>query len=364
MASDITLSATQRQTLISLQQTSRLSDRTQVRLATGREINGVTDGAEDFFSARTLQRRSGILAQRNEQVDQGISTIQAALESIDALDEFLSQLRGLVRQARSQTAEERAETTKSFDTVVEQFQNLLEDSSYQGLNLLNNENANLEVKFSENVDSELAIAGVDIYASADTYAANLLFTAGTNFSVGASALAVYSIGTPANNAAFDAQKADQVASRGREGRVSANGFAAERGNIFGGRVFDGASANGVRAVTNGLAAGESLTAGFSILSGGTNLESLNVLDERLSVAQDRLESRANVLANNVAILQTRLNYGENLINNHVSGADKIVNADLNEEAANLTATGTQYQIGVQSLGVAGQRVQSLLQLIR
>ncbi len=316
MASDITLSSTQRQTLLSLQQTSRLSDRTQIRLASGREINGVTDGAEDFFSARTLQRRSGILAQRNEQVDQGISTVQAALEGIDALDEFLSQLRGLVRQARSQTAAERAETTNSFENVSEQFRLLLEDSSYQGLNLLNNQNASLEVKFSEDVDSELTIQGVDIIVST-TLAAD-----------------------------------------------------ARAGNIFGTRSFFSGVANvvssgNVRGVTAGFAGtAGGLSQGFSVLSAATNLSSLNELDERLSAAQDNLESRANVLANNVAILQTRLNYGENLISNHVSGADKIVNADLNEEAANLTATGTQYQIGVQSLGVAGQRVQSLLQLIR
>ncbi len=320
MASDITLSSTQRQTLLSLQQTSRLSDRTQIRLASGREINGVTDGAEDFFSARTLQRRSGILAQRNEQVDQGISTVQAALEGIDALDEFLSQLRGLVRQARSQTGAERAETTNSFENVSEQFRLLLEDSSYQGLNLLNNQNASLEVKFSEDVDSELTIQGVDIIISTATVVnANNIFGGTLNF------------------------------------------FSAGAGNVV--------SSGHVRGITNGFgtvgpATERGLSGGFSALSNAINLQSLNTLDERLSFAQDRLESRANVLANNVAILQTRLNYGENLISNHVSGADKIVNADLNEEAANLTATGTQYQIGVQSLGVAGQRVQSLLQLIR
>ncbi len=340
MASDITLSSTQRQTLLSLQQTSRLSDRTQVRLATGREINGVTDGAEDFFAARTLQRRSGILSERNEQVDQGISTIQAALEGIDALDEFLSQLRGLVRQARSQTAEERAATTNSFDEVVAQFQNLLEDTSYQGLNLLNNENASLTVRFSEETTSQLNIDGVDILN--DDVSNGGVFEGRDFLDPRADILSVNRVIGQVSTAAIPA-----VAS------VFAVAF----------------QAGGVRAITDGFgtvgaATERGLSAGFSVLSNANNLNSLNELDARLSAAQDNLESRANVLANNVAILQTRLEYGENLISNHVQGADKIVNADLNEEAANLTATGTQYQIGVQSLGVAGQRVQSLLQLIR
>ncbi|MCH9853853.1 MAG: hypothetical protein K0U45_10185 [Alphaproteobacteria bacterium] len=308
MSNDITLSSAQRQTLLSLQTITNLSDRTQIRLATGRKINDVTDGPEDYFAARTLEKRAGLLNGRRDEIDQGISTIQAALEGIDALDEFLGQLRGLTRQARSQTEEERAETTRSYNSVVAQFQNLLEDTSYQGLNLLNNVTADLTVKFSEEEDSLLVIDSVNILATA----------AGT-------------------------------------------------GGVFGGRPFINNSSGSVRGIAgtiNGLNAGVGLSSGFSVLSNGTNLQSLNTLDARLSDAQDRLESRANVLGNHVAVLQTRLNYTDNLISNHITGSDKIKNADLNEEAANLTATGTQYQIGVQALGVAGQRVQSLLQVIR
>ncbi len=314
MSNDITLSSAQRQTLLSLQEISGLSDRTQIRLATGREINDVTDGPEEYFAARTLEKRAGLLDGRRAEIDQGISTIQAALEGIDALDEFIGQLRGLSRQARSQSGEERAETTKSYDSVVTQFRNLLEDTSYQGLNLLNNVTADLTVKFSEEDQSLLVIDSVNLLA----------------------------------------------------GGVASAAIAA--GNIFAGRPFT--TNNGVRAITRGFTTGlgsagaRGLSAGFSVLSNAVNLQSLNTLDERLSAAQERLESRANVLGNHVAVLQTRLNYTDNLISNHITGSDKIKNADLNEEAANLTATGTQYQIGVQALGVAGQRVQSLLQVIR
>ncbi len=300
MASDITLSSAQRRTLLSLQNTSNLSDRTQIRLATGRRINNVTDGAEDFFAARTLQTRAEILQGRREEINQGISTIQTALDGIDALDELLGQLRGLTRQARSQTDVERAETTTSYTSVVDQFEFLLEDSSYQGLNLLNSTTSSLTVNFSENTESELNIAGVNILASA-----------------------------------------------------------ASEGGIFGANEF----ISTIRNITTGYAAG-GLSAGFSTLSLAGSLEALNVLDTRLSEAQDRLETRAGVLGNNVAILRTRLDYTDDIVSGHITGADKIINADLNEEAANLTATGTQYQIGVQSLGVSGQRVQSLLQLIR
>ena len=306
MSSDITLSSAQRQTLLSLKNISNLSDRTQVRLATGRKINSVTDGAEDFFASRTLQKRAGILQGRREQIDQGISTIQAALDGIDALDELLSQLRGLSRQARSQTAEERAETTNSYNSVVTQFAHLLDDTSYQGLNLLDDNQNSLSVKFSEQEESLLTIDGVNIAA------------------LTASEGGIFAISSGAGRVALSA----------------------------------------LRNITTGFTTG-GLSQGFSVLSASTQIQDvLNSLDQRISDAQERLETRAGVLGNNVAILRTRLDYTDSVIAGHISGSDKIVNADLNEEAANLTATGTQYQIGVQSLGVSGQRVQSLLQLIR
>ena len=325
MASDITLSSAQRQTLQSLQRTSRLSDRTQIRLATGRSVNSVTDGAEAFFGARTLQNRAGILSDRRDSIDQGVSTIQAALEGIDALDDLLGQLRGLSRQARSQTGFERSETTKSFQSVLEQFTNLLGDASYQGLNLLNNVQTSLTVEFSELGESDLTINGVDILAT-----------------TGATAGAI-----------FDAEVINAHT-------TSAAGLT--RSNIL--HIVEGFSTltTGIFSTLTFVQGG--LTNGFSVLSNATNLSGLDVLDTRLSTAQTNLQTRANSLGSNVAILQTRLDFTDGLVNHLVTGSDKIINADLNEEAANLTATGTQYQIGVQSLGTSGQRIQSLLQLIR
>ena len=325
MASDITLSSAQRQTLQSLQRTSKLSDRTQIRLATGRSVNNVTDGAEAYFSSRTLQNRATVLSGRSDSIDQGISTVQAALEGIDALDELLGQLRGLARQARSQTEFERSETTNSFEDVLEQFTHLLGDTSYQGLNLLNNVQTSLTVEFSELGESDLTINGV-----------NILATTGA-----------------VSGAVFDGEVINAHT-------TSAAGLT--RSNIL--HIVQGFSTltTGIFSTLTFVQGG--LTNGFSVLSNASNLSALDVLDETISTAQSRLQTRANSLGSNVAILQTRINFTDGLTNHLVTGSDKIINADLNEEAANLTATGTQYQIGVQSLGTSGQRIQSLLQLIR
>ncbi|MCH9853851.1 MAG: hypothetical protein K0U45_10175 [Alphaproteobacteria bacterium] len=303
MSSDITLSSAQRSTLVSLKQTSKLSDRTQVRLATGNRINDVTDGAEGFFSARALDNRAEILLERRGGIDQGLSTLQATLDGIDALDELLGQLRGLVRQARSQSAVERQETTRSYENVVEQFRLILNDTTYQGVNLLNNTQTSLSIEFSDRDDSDIDINGVNILAS--------------------------------------------IASDGG--------------------IFNTGLLSNIRNINTGFPAtppNQGLSQGFSVLSNANSLLAVDELERVLSDAQERLETRANSLGNNVAILQTRIDFTDSVSTELIAGADKITTADLNEEAANYTAIGTQYQIGVQSLATSAQRLQALLQVIR
>ena len=308
MSSDITLSSAQRSTLVSLKRTSNLSDRTQVRLATGNRVNDVTDGAEEYFSARALDNRAEVLLDRRTNIDQGLSTLKTMLDGIDSLDEMLGQLRGLVRQSRSQSAVERAETTKTYTTVLEQFQLILDDTTYQGINLLNNIDSSLNIEFSDRPDSDIEVNGVNILSNIVTNGAIFVNSAGT-------------------------------------GQFLSN----------------------IRNITTGFPAAppnQGLSQGFSVLSNANSLLAVDQLDRILSGAQERLETRANSLGNNVAILQTRLEFTDNVSTELITGADKITTADLNEEAANYTAVGTQYQIGVQSLATSAQRSQALLQVIR
>ena len=325
MASDITLTSAQRQTLLSLQESSRLSDRTQIRLATGNKINDVTDGAEGYFSARSLDKRGDIFAERKDRVDQGVSVIQTALEGIDALDELLGQLRGLTRQARGQTGYERSQTTISFENVLEQFRLLLNDTSYQGVNLLNNTTSELTVEFSDKNESDLTIQGVNILAS----------------------------GGRANGSIF----ANTVINA-----HTASEYGLFRSNIL--HIVQGFSTLTTGAFSTLTNPTGGLTNGFSNLSFANNLTAIDELDFSLSTAQNNLQIRASRLGADVAILQARLTFTGGIVNHLVTGADKITSADLNEEAANLTATGTRYQIGVQALGTTSQRLQSLLQVIR
>lgn len=64
------------------------------------------------------------------------------------------------------------------------------------------------------------------------------------------------------------------------------------------------------------------------------------------------------------ILQNRENFTKALINTLQNGADDLVLADMNEEAANSLALQTKQQLGQAALGLATRNDQAVLQLLR
>jgi flagellin len=71
---------------------------------------------------------------------------------------------------------------------------------------------------------------------------------------------------------------------------------------------------------------------------------------------------AQQFGTNSAMLQIRIDFTKNLINTLRSGASELVNADLNEESANLLSLQTRQELGTISLSIAQQSEQSILRL--
>lgn len=299
--SDIALTAAQRTSLLSLQRTQFLSDRTQTRLSTGRAINTVVDDAVNFFRARSLTDRSSDFSLRRDEIDQGISSLNTALQATEAVDDLLNQLKGIVEAARSQSTQERQSATTQFIEVGRQVFELIEDASYQGLNLLNSTNSTLDVAFGVRTSSRLQVNGFDLNATA----AN---TTNGIFSV---------------QAFFTANSSFAISNFGISGG-SFTSFGADNANVS--------------FATTATAA----------------------IDSSIS----RLRAAAATLGSNVAILQTRLDFTDSYVNELSTGSDKLTLADLNEEGANLVALQTRQQLGIQSLAISGQQQQAILALLQ
>ena len=97
--SGITLSASIRQNLLSLQNTTRLLDATSNRLSTGLKVNSALDNPGSFFTARSLTNRANDLNSRKDSIGQGISLLQATDKSITSINNLVDQAKAKAQQA-------------------------------------------------------------------------------------------------------------------------------------------------------------------------------------------------------------------------------------------------------------------------
>lgn len=166
MADNVTLSASIRSNLLSLQNTGSMVNRTNSRLSTGQKVASAIDDAVAYFQAKGLTDRASDLTTRKDEIDQGISTVKSAVTGLENVEKILVQMKGVALSAKSATATERADLEKQFNSLSKQLNNLATDTNYQGLNLINKSTAKLTVQFSEKSGAKLQIDGVNVQASA------------------------------------------------------------------------------------------------------------------------------------------------------------------------------------------------------
>ncbi|MGE3333848.1 MAG: flagellin [Rhodospirillaceae bacterium] len=292
--SDITLSSATRANLLSLQSTTDLIGRTQERLATGLKVNSAIDDALAFFKARNLNSRASDLSSLKDGILGGISVIKAAVQGLESIESVIKQMKALAQSAiSSPESSTRAKLASQFNELRSQVDNLAEDASFNGVNLLKNSSSaftggadQLTVKFNERTD---------------TSSVNQLVVSGLS--------------------------------------------SADFGDIVASAATATGSGTDVWGVT-GAAAVTAITA------------SIRALDSALVTVRQT----AQQFGTNSAVLQIRADFTTNLINTLKGGASELVNADLNEESANLLSLQTRQQLGTISLSIAQRSEQSILRL--
>ena len=98
--SDISLTASMRSNLLSLQQTQSLMDVTQERLSTGKKVNSALDNPSSFYTAQSLTNRANDLSSLLDSMGQGVQTIKAADEAITSITALVQQAKAVANQAR------------------------------------------------------------------------------------------------------------------------------------------------------------------------------------------------------------------------------------------------------------------------
>jgi flagellin len=314
--SNITLDATQRESLLSLSQVTSLFNRTEERLNTGLKVNSATDNPVAFFRAQSLSDRSTSLLGQKANIDQSVQAVSAALDGTSAMATLLKTMQGQLESAQSGSLNARVSATAAFKTLGSQLAQLADDTSFQGLDLLNSTSTSLSTQLSDRTASTLVIQGFDLNATA-TANRRTLFTQAAVFS-------------SAGNLVFSQLVANANLS------VAVTGFSS--------LDIAGSAAGTVPA---------SVAQAIFVAT-----------ENRLSTAITQLQGISSQLASNVSILQARANFTTNYTNTLTSGADALTLADFNTEAANAQALTLRQQLGIQALSTSGQVNSSVLTLLK
>ncbi|EIZ82149.1 bacterial flagellin [Methylobacterium sp. GXF4] len=302
MSSPITLTSATRSSLLSLQNTQSLQDTISERLSTGKKVNSALDNPVNFFTASGLNSRSSQLTDLLDGMSNGIQTIQAASKGIDGMKNLVQQMQSTVKQARQDTTYDAtdATTSKVRDNLKTQYLDL--------------------AKQINTLAKDSGYNGVNLLNGEEL---NVTFNekTGTNKS---------DITVSLKNAAGDAAEAVTAGSLG---------------------------------ITTAGAAGAADTLPADAATFTSN-EDLDKLSDLLTTALTSLSTKASSLGSSLSVVQTRQDFTKQIVNVLKTGSDNLVNADMNEEAANFTALQTRQSIAQQTLSLANQQQQGILQLLR
>ncbi len=159
----ISLSASARQNLLSLQGTAKLLQTTQNNLATGKKVNTALDNATSFFASQGFLNSANDLANLKDNMSTALQTIKSASDAISSISGVISQMQGIANSAlQTSSASARAGYATQFDDLRTQLDNLVADSTFNGTNLLQTTVNSLTVYFNASNTTSLTVTGVNV----------------------------------------------------------------------------------------------------------------------------------------------------------------------------------------------------------
>lgn len=374
---DISLTASMRSNLLSLQQTQSLMDTTQERLSTGKKVNSAIDNPSSYYTAQSLTNRASDLNALLDSMGQGIQTIQAANEGIEAITEFVQQAKAIANTARDNATVKGATSSGTY-TAADDTQNIT-----------------VKIDGVADQDIEVTLADTDTLEQAATKIATAL-NDGTDGVKDAEDTVIGGFTATVENGQIKISNSKGIVAN-VSGTISGITFNGEIGNST--RTTSMKQYNEILDQIDQLAK-DSGYKGVNLLQGndlkvvfnedrssyltinGTfadtsdkglkisraedwtnpDNEAIDASISELENAITSLRNMASEFGNNYSIVENRENFTESLINVLEEGSDKLTLADMNEESANMLALQTRQQLAINSLSLASQAAQSVLSL--
>jgi flagellin len=123
--SDIVLTKSVRQNLLSLQGTTDLLNRTQERLSTGKKVNSALDNPTNFFTAAGLDNRANDISNLLDGIANGVQVLKAADTGISSISKLVDSAKATARQALQSpnafTSKANVTSSSSLDNVTSDY---------------------------------------------------------------------------------------------------------------------------------------------------------------------------------------------------------------------------------------------------
>ncbi|MBS6990306.1 MAG: hypothetical protein KH126_07580 [Azospirillum sp.] len=374
---DISLTASMRSNLLSLQQTQDLMDMTQERLSTGKKVNSAIDNPSSYYTAQSLTNRASDLNALLDSMGQGIQTIQAANEGIEAITDFVQQAKALANTARD-NATVKGTTSSGTYTAADDTKNItvkIEGVADQDIKVTLKDTDSLEQAATKIAtalndgtdgvkDAEDTVIG-GFTATVENGQIKISNSKGIVANVSGTISGITFNGEIGNSTRTTSMKQyneilDQIDQLAKDSGYK--GVNLLQGNslkvVFNEDRSSYLTINGTFADTSD----EGLKISRAEDWTNPDNEAIDASISELENAITSLRNMASEFGNNYSIVENRENFTESLINVLEEGSDKLTLADMNEESANMLALQTRQQLAINSLSLASQAAQSVLSL--
>lgn len=399
MSSAITLTAATRQSLLALQDTASQTSTIQNQLSTGKKVNSALDNPISFFTSQSLNQRSGDLSSLLDGISNGVQAIQAANQGITSIQSLVSQAKSIANQALSTqiTTTGTASSAYTAPTAATSV-NLYVNGTATAVSLASGNTIDQTISalnaavgagsFTKSTDGTKIIVNaqsdVEFKTSADQTALGFASNAAAGTTYGTSGSTAVSVAqsTDLNVSGVSARATlaqqynsllTQIDQLAQDSSFNGTNLIAGKGtnNNLTINFNPKGNSNLTVSATDETSSGLKLSAiqGSSVAGGlgqGNFLlnSDINTTLNTLTTASSQLRTDASTLGSNLSVVQNRQSFSKNLINILDTGSSNLVNADMNEAAANSQALSTRQSLGISALSLANTAQQGVLQLLR
>ena len=365
---------------------------TQSRIATGQKVATASDNAAYWSIATTMRSDNAALGSVKEALGLGAAKVDTAYAGVEQSIEYVKEIKNKLIAAQEPSAD-RAKLQDDISQLQDQLRGIAESATFSGENWLQanvnggaSETKSVVSSFVRDSSGNVSVKKIDYTLDAST----VLFDTGGNTGIldntttitGNAVTLNINTGGVTTAVTVAAFSTDDVIAAGA-GTSTFDGEYATDGTLDYVRVADdtwvlatdqaGVTDQEVQYEDSGgnLWAVDTTSAPVATSSSVDTLDITSAttaqLDGMLQMVDDAMSSMTSAAAS-LGSISSRIGMQESFINKLTDSLDRgigrLVDADMEEESARLSALQVQQQLGIQSLSIANSNSQNILSLFR